>query len=76
MNHPSGSVTDLLVNIDVGDIGRAIDFYTAGLGLTLRRRLGPHIVVYLVMSDPFGNGFCLLQLKGAGYASLESSDGA
>lgn len=29
---------------------------------------------YLVMADPFGNGFCLLQFEGAGYAEIATSD--
>jgi predicted enzyme related to lactoylglutathione lyase len=29
---------------------------------------------YLVLSDPFGNGFCLLQFQGRGYAEIEPSD--
>src|SRR5262245_46423634 len=135
------SVVDLLVNIDVGDLKRATEFYTGALGLTVRRRLAPNIVElhgasspvflieqaagtlpcpdapqpreysrhwtplhldfvvsdleralrraesvgaraeggvrefswgrYILMSDPFGNGFCLLQFKGSGYATLE-----
>jgi uncharacterized glyoxalase superfamily protein PhnB len=31
---------DMLVNIDVNDIGRAIAFYTKAFGLTVTRRLG------------------------------------
>lgn len=131
---------DLLVNIDVSDLEEAIAFYTEGLGLRLRRRLGPDIAemagssapVFLtrhagdtrplpgapgsrdygrhwtpvhldfvvadleravrraeaagarpegalrefdwgrfrVMADPFGNGFCILQFRGRGYAEL------
>jgi predicted enzyme related to lactoylglutathione lyase len=34
---------DILVNIDVPDLARGVDFYTAALGLTLRRHLGPTI---------------------------------
>jgi predicted enzyme related to lactoylglutathione lyase len=26
---------------------------------------------YAVLSDPFGNGFCLLQFRGSGYDVLE-----
>ena len=143
MSDSPDAVTTLLVNIDVGDLSQAIAFYTAGLGLTVRRRLAPNIAElwgssspvfltehpagtlpcpeaprpreyrrhwtpvhldfvvpeleraigraesagakpegairefswgrYLIMSDPFGNGFCLLQFKGSGYASLERS---
>jgi predicted enzyme related to lactoylglutathione lyase len=29
---------------------------------------------YLVLSDPFGNGFCILQFEGAGYAEIGSRD--
>jgi lactoylglutathione lyase len=134
-------MTDLLVNIDVDDLERAIAFYTAGLGLRVGRRLWPHVVelhgapvpVYLtahpagtlpapspstprdyrrhwtpvhldvvvselepaleraraagavldggirefawgryaVLADPFGNGFCVLQFRGRGYAEIE-----
>ena len=143
MSDSSDAVTTLLVNIDVGDLSQAIAFYTAGLGLTVRRRLAPNIAElrgssspvflteypagtlpcpeaprprdyrrhwtpvhldfvvpelerairraesagakpegairefswgrYFIMSDPFGNGFCLLQFKGSGYANLEPS---
>ncbi len=30
---------------------------------------------YLVMVDPFGNGFCLLQFHGAGYSEIPGADG-
>lgn len=132
---------DLLVNVDVGDLERAISFYTQGIGLRLSRRLGPEIAEldgassrlylisrtagaapfagapagrswsrhwtpvhldfvvgelepalrraeaagarregelrehewgrYAVLSDPFGNGLCLLQFLGRGYDALE-----
>jgi predicted enzyme related to lactoylglutathione lyase len=135
---------NVLVNIDVSDLERAIHFYTEGLDLRLRRRLGPDIAElagastpifltrhgsgtrpvsgelstrdygrhwtpvhldfvvddleaasrkvesagatreseirefawgrYLVLGDPFGNGFCVLQFKGKGYAEIASSD--
>lgn len=144
MSDSSDAVAALLVNIDVSDIGQAIEFYTTGLGLTVRRRLHPSIVElqggsspvfltehpagtlpypeaprpreysrhwtpvhldfvvpdvelavrraesagarpqgairefswgrYIVMSDPFGNGLCLLQFKGSGYTSLQSDE--
>lgn len=139
MSDPAKGAT-LLVNIDVGDLEKAIGFYTAGLGLTVRRRLASKVVElegasspvllteqpagslpgpqarpreyrrhwtpvhldfvvprlepairraeaagarpegaiqefpwgrYLVMADPFGNGFCLLEFKGLGYASAD-----
>ena len=133
-------MADLLVNLDVNDLEKAIWFYTDGLGLHLRRRLGPDVAElegsscpvfliccgagtrpflgatsprefhrhwtpvhldfvvpdleagvrraeslggttegqisefawgrYLVMADPFGNGFCILQFKGRGYAEI------
>lgn len=138
------ALPDLLVNIDVGDLERALAFYTEGLGLELGRRLGPDIAElrgasclvyltrhapgsrpfaeaasprafgrhwtpvhldfvvsdlspairraesagamregeirdfewgrYLVMADPFGNGFCILQFKGRGYAEIASTE--
>jgi lactoylglutathione lyase len=131
----------LLVNIDVSDLEAALRFYSEGLGLRLRRRIGAEIAElagaacpvfltqhergsspfrgaatgrsdtrhwtpvhldfvvadleaaaataetagarregdvrefdwgrYLVVSDPFGNGLCLLQFKGRGYAEIE-----
>jgi predicted enzyme related to lactoylglutathione lyase len=135
---------DLLVNIDVADLERAVRFYTEGLGLQVTRRVGPDIAElggassplyliqcaagspahvgadagaaasrefqrhwtpvhldfvvpdldegvrraeqagatvegqvrdlswgrYQVMADPFGNGFCLLEWKGRGYAEI------
>jgi predicted enzyme related to lactoylglutathione lyase len=32
---------DLLINVDVPDLARAITFYAAAFGLTVARRLGP-----------------------------------
>lgn len=132
----------LIVNIDVDDLEKGIDFYTQGLGLVLTRRLfggsvaemqGASSLIYLIeqpagsaavpyasisrqygrhwtpvhldflveqldsamqralcagaklerppqsgpwgrlatFSDPFGHGFCLLQLVGKGYAQVE-----
>ena len=144
MSDSSDVFAALLVNIDVSDLGQAIEFYTTGLGLTVRRRPYPNIVElqggsspvfltekpagtlpypeaprpreycrhwtpvhldfvvpdlelairraesagatpegairdytearYIIMSDPFGNGFCLLQFKGSGYTSLQSHE--
>ncbi len=34
---------DLLINIDVPDLARAIEFYTAAFGLSVTRRLGPEV---------------------------------
>lgn len=42
----------LLVNIDVDDLGRAIDFYTAAFGLHPGRRLGADGVELLGSSAP------------------------
>ncbi len=133
-------MASLSINIDVGDLGRAVTFYEAAAGLKAIRRLGdfgvelagapvpvfllqksasaapfpgaaarrdygrhwtPVHVDFLVddidqafaravsagaaaesevqshpwgrmalMADPFGNGFCLIQLEGAGYAAI------
>ena len=133
-------MAELLINIDVDDLERALEFYTEGLGLQLRRRLGSDVAElagasspvfltqhesgtlpapgtpatryyerhwtpvhldfvvpdleaavrkavtagaapdgeirefdwgrFLVMVDPFGNGFCILQFKGGGYAEI------
>ncbi|HET6473281.1 MAG TPA: hypothetical protein VFG38_15660 [Pseudomonadales bacterium] len=34
-------MTDVLINIDVPDLDRAIAFYRHGFGLSVARRLGP-----------------------------------
>ena len=142
MSRASESPVQLFVNVDVADLERAVAFYTRGLGLGVRRRVGGEIVElegagapvflmqqaagsapfqgarekrayarhwtpvhldfvvsqlepailraeaagaetdgeirefaagrYRVMADPFGNGFCLLELEGEGYAALEA----
>ena len=135
---------EILVNIDVPDLQRGIDFYTAGLGLTIRREFGGGMVelagagsaIFLLekaegtrplpgdpaavrtyrrhwcpvhldfvvpdvhaaveravaagavaerppkadtwgwlalMSDPFGNGFCLVQYLNRGYDEIATS---
>ncbi len=144
MSDSSDAVVTLLVNIDVSDLEQAVEFYTTGLGLTVRRRLAANIVElqgasstvfltehpagtlpcpeaprpreycrhwtpvhldfvvpdvelairraesagarpegairefswgrYIIMSDPFGHGFCLLQFKGSGYTNLRSHE--
>jgi predicted enzyme related to lactoylglutathione lyase len=43
---------DIMVNIDVPDLDKALAFYTQGLGLTVGRRLGPGIVELLGASSP------------------------
>lgn len=40
-------MTELLVNIDVDDIDRAVRFYTSALPLSVGRRLGPDFVELL-----------------------------
>lgn len=134
---------NILVNIDVDDLGRALDFYTAAFGLAVGRRMGDDFVellgasspLYLLVkaggttpcpgavrdyrrhwtpvhldllvedleaataralaagatregsvethaygrlaffADPFGNGFCLLQLLGRGYDEITTARG-
>ena len=136
---------DLLVNIDVEDLGRATSFYTEAFGLRVGRRfgdsgvelLGAPVRLYLLLAaagtppfegasgarsyrrhwtpvhldfvvqdlhaalaraeaagairegqvqehawgklallaDPWGNGFCLLQLVGRGYDALAEEEG-
>ena len=135
-------MTTLLINIDVGDLEAAIEFYTRVLAVHVSRRLGPNIAelsgaaapIYLiqaeegslpfeaaeqgrsyrrhwtpvhldvavtdlaaaleraaavgaklereprhevwgkiaVLSDPWGNGFCLLEFVGRGYDEIAS----
>ncbi|HZI93831.1 MAG TPA: VOC family protein [Patescibacteria group bacterium] len=43
---------DLLVNIDVDDLEKAVSFYESGLGLTPRRRLGGQAREMLGASSP------------------------
>lgn len=43
---------ELLVNIDVDDLDRAVAFYTAAFGLTVGRRLGGGFVELLGRSSP------------------------
>ena len=45
-------MADLLVNIDVDDLEKAITFYTVGLGLSVSRRLGPDIAELRGASAP------------------------
>ena len=52
MSDSSDAVTTLLVNIDVSDLGQAIEFYTTGLGLTVRQRPYPNIVELQGGSSP------------------------
>ena len=61
-------MTELLVNIDVADLEAAMRrAESAGA-----RREGDVRELawgrYLVMGDPFGNGFCILQFRGGDYA--------
>jgi predicted enzyme related to lactoylglutathione lyase len=43
---------DLLVNVDVDDLERAVSFYTAGLDLRIGRRLGADVVEMVGASAP------------------------
>ena len=43
---------ELLVNIDVDDLEKAVEFYSRGLGLTAGRRLGPDAVEMLGAACP------------------------
>jgi predicted enzyme related to lactoylglutathione lyase len=45
-------MTQLLVNIDVGDLGRAEAFYTASFELRVARRLGPDVVELMGAASP------------------------
>jgi predicted enzyme related to lactoylglutathione lyase len=44
MSDSAGAATTVLVNIDVSDLEQAVEFYTTGLGLTVRRRPYPNII--------------------------------
>jgi predicted enzyme related to lactoylglutathione lyase len=46
-------VADILVNIDVDDLERAIRFYTEAFGLRVGRRFGPAAVELLGAAAPF-----------------------
>ena len=41
-----------LINIDVNDLGRAVSFYTAALGLRVGWELGPSVVELLGDGSP------------------------
>jgi predicted enzyme related to lactoylglutathione lyase len=41
-----------LINIDVGDLERAVAFYTAALGLKVARKLGPSAIELLGAGSP------------------------
>lgn len=45
-------MADFLVNIDVDDLQRAVEFYTAAFGLTVGRRLGEDGVELLGSPTP------------------------
>src|SRR5689334_1155344 len=64
-------MVELLVNVDVDDLEKAIDFYRAALGLTLKRRLFDDTVAELAgASSPI---FLLKKDAGsAGAATLAS----
>ena len=44
MSNSADAATTLPMNIDVSDLRQAVEFYTTGLGLTVRRRPYPNIV--------------------------------
>jgi len=48
----AGAASGLLVNIDVGDLERAVKFYTAAFGLTAGRRFGAAAVELLGLPSP------------------------
>lgn len=65
-------MVDLLVNVDVDDLDRAIDFYRAALGLTLKRRLFADTVAEMAgASSPV-----FLLKKDAGSVASPSATGA
>ncbi|HUD50631.1 VOC family protein [Parvibaculum sp.] len=55
---------NLLVNIDVDDLERAVDFYARAFGLRVGRRLGPDVVEMLGLDAPL----YLLRKKAGGGA--------
>lgn len=59
----------VLVNIDVPDIERAIDFYTRAFGLTVGRRMGQDFVELLGSSLPI-----YLLKKAAGTPPFDAAD--
>lgn len=71
------SLDGLLVNIDVDDPGTLIAFYGATFELSVGRRFGrgaverPGLPVsFHLPADPFGNGFCPVQLLGRAYGVI------
>ena len=60
----SGGVVGVLVNIDVADLDRAVDFYVAALGLTVGRSFGSAAVELLG-----GSSAIYLLVKAAGTAA-------
>lgn len=61
-------MTDLLVNIDVNDLQRGIDFYCQGLGLRVGRRFGADGIELLGASSPI-----YLLVKAAGTQPVPDS---
>lgn len=62
-------MTQLLVNIDVDDLDRAIDFCTRAFDLRIGRRLGDRVVELLGAAAPI-----YLLLKPAGSAATSAAD--
>ena len=57
---------NLLVNLDVDDLDKAVHFYTSAFGLTVGRRLGTSVVEMLGSSCPI---YLLLKKTGTAAAS-------
>lgn len=60
---------DILVNLDVGDLAKAVAFYETAAGFRVGRRFGPHGVEMLGASSPI-----YLLAKQEGTASSASSN--
>ena len=61
-------MADLMVNIDVDDLAKAVTFYTATFGLTVGRRFGADMVELLGASSPI-----YLLAKPAGSAAFKGA---
>jgi predicted enzyme related to lactoylglutathione lyase len=64
-------VVELLVNIDVGDLDRAVKFYGAALGLKKARRLGESVVEMVGGSSPI---YLLQKPAGSAGAGTQKRD--
>jgi predicted enzyme related to lactoylglutathione lyase len=61
---------DILINIDVDDLGRAAAFYTAALGLKVGRRFGTFAVELTGGTSPVHLDFVVPDLEAALKAAL------